>query len=284
MKPTLLAALAATAVALPQQQTSAMLRPRQAAGDSIQGGAIYSVPAGSSETITSISGVFRVPTPSAVTVGPTAGKKGILAFAIWIGIGGYAGYGSASQCSAAQGPVRAGLDIYYNGYSDSPMAPFAWYQSGASQDLGAFAYAGFALQVGDLVRITVTADGNNLDAVMENFKPGGANSTAGRTAAQRERPTYGLAESAGSALCRTEAAWVIEDHLTETEPSEPITLANFTDVVISEMTLTTSGGGGAGAVRAAKVININLPAQGGQLTDCAVQGTSELACKRVTGK
>lgn len=272
MRPTILAA------------ATAVLPLAAAAGESIQGGALYTVPSDSSDTITSISGTFRLPESSVPLVGPTSGHKGVYAFSIWIGIGGYQGYGSASACPADSGALRAGIDVYYDGFSGRPLTPFAWYQFGVASEKGAFAYAGFNSEPGDLIRITVeagTGTSGNLTAVVENF--GKVDSTEGREPVQREPPTYGIQGNVAGTLCRSEAGWIIEDHMTETEPAEPIVLANFTDVHFTEMRLQTSSGGGASAApaTAARLVNINLPEQGGQLTDCAAVGSSELRCRRV---
>ncbi|GAB1318575.1 hypothetical protein MFIFM68171_08785 [Madurella fahalii] len=245
--------------------------------ESIQGGALYTVPSGSSDTITSISGTFRVPEASIPLIGPTSGHEGIYGFSIWVGIGGYQGFGSASACPETSGALRAGIDVYYNGFSDRPMTPFAWYQFGLAGN-GAFAYAGFNLEAGDLIRITVNTEEGNLTAIVENY--GKVDSTAGRTPLQREPPTYGIQGDIASTLCRTEAGWIVQDHMTETEPAEPVVMANFTDITFTEMSFQTSSGA-SGAVTAAKPVNINLPEQGGQLTDCSTVNESEFRCRRV---
>ncbi|KXX81052.1 Aspergillopepsin-2 [Madurella mycetomatis] len=255
----------------------ALLRLATAA-ESIQGGALYTVPSDSSDTITSISGTFRVPDASIPLTGPTSGHQGIYGFSIWIGIGGYQGYGSASACPATSSALRAGIDVYYNGYSDRPMAPFAWYQFGIAGENGAFAYAGFNLEAGDLIRITVNAEDGNITTIVENY--GKVDSTAGRTPLQREPPTYGIQGYVASTLCRTEAAWIVQDHMTETEPAEPVVMANFTDITFTEMNLRTSSGV-SGVATVAEPVNINLPEQGGQLTDCSAVDGSEFRCRRV---
>jgi hypothetical protein len=200
MKPTLPLFFSATSA-------SAIL-PRQSASPSIQAGALFT----SSDQITSITGVFKVPNLSIPISGPHANRKGIYAFSIWIGIGGAPGYGVTTTCTGSSpGVLRAGIDMFYNGFDDRSMVPFAWYEGGPRSEIGpgtgAVGYAGFNVEGGDLVRITVTAEGNTLDAVMENF--GKVEATSGRTPVQRERPTYGLASSVGSSLCRGEAGWFV---------------------------------------------------------------------------
>lgn len=247
------------------------------AQESIQGGAIYNVPSGSSTTITSVSGTFRVPDASVPLIGPTSGHKGIYAFGIWVGIGGWAGSGSASSCPAGSGVLRAGIDVYYDGFSDVPMTPWAWYQYGVSNEAGAFAYAGFNLEAGDLIKITVSGVSSNITAIIENY--GKVTSTAGRQPIQRAPPTFGFQGSnVANTLCKTEAGWIVENHLTETNPPEPVVLANFTQVAFTELNLKTSAG--TVGAKAAKLVNINLANQGGKLTDCSTPSDSEVLCRR----
>ncbi|KAK4221584.1 Aspergillopepsin-2 [Podospora fimiseda] len=246
----------------------------------IQGGAIYNVPSGSSTTINTVSGTFKVPDASVPLIGPTSGHKGIYAFGIWVGIGGWAGSGSASSCPAGSGVLRAGIDVYYDGFSNVPMVPWAWYQYGVSTETGAFAYAGFNLEAGDLIKITVSGVSNNITAIIENY--GKVDSTVGRTPIQRAPPTYGFQGSnVANTLCKTEAGWIIENHLTETNPPEPVTMANFTQVAFTELDIRTSSGR-VGA-SAAKLVNINLADQGGKLTDCSTVSDSEVRCRRTVG-
>ncbi|KAK0626409.1 concanavalin A-like lectin/glucanase domain-containing protein [Immersiella caudata] len=263
MKPTTLL------LSLPLTSASAIL-PRQSASPSIQAGALFT----SSDQITSITGTFKVPHLSIPIAGPHANRKsGIYAFSIWIGIGGAPGYGVTTTCSgSAPGVLRAGIDLFYNGFDDRTMVPFAWYEGGPRSEIGpgtgAFGYAGFNVESGDLVRITVTAEGSSVDAVMENFGP--VEATSGRTPVQRERPTYGLGNNVGMGQ--------IEDHMTETEPSYPVVLSNFTQVDFKDLTVKTRSGNGN--VAGAKIVNIVLPDQGGKLTDCAAVGTDGLTCRR----
>ncbi|KAK3386877.1 concanavalin A-like lectin/glucanase domain-containing protein [Podospora didyma] len=272
MKTTIIAALAA---ALQLGTTAAEL----AASESVQAGALYTVPSGSSDTITSISGTFRVPDVSGLTSGPKAGKKGIFGFSIWIGIGGYSGPGSPSQCATSSAAMRAGVDVYWDGWEGSPMVPFAWYQYGVPEEKGQFAYAGFNIEAGDLIRVTTSAEGTNVTAIMENF--GNVKSTVGATAIQRMTPTFGVGENVGTTLCRTEAAWMVEDNLNEEDTPAPITMANFTDITFGEMSLKTKAGAAAAALTSAKVVNINVAEQGGQLTDCSALSPTEFRCRRV---
>ncbi|KAK3986086.1 Aspergillopepsin-2 [Cladorrhinum sp. PSN332] len=267
MKPTIFAALAA----LIQRVTSQ---------ESIQGGAIYNVPSGSSATVQSVSGTFKVPDASVPLIGPTSGHKGIYAFGIWVGIGGWAGGGSGSSCPAGSGVLRAGIDVYYDGFSNVPMVPWAWYQYGVSHEAGAFAYAGFNLEAGDLIKITVSGASNNITAIIENY--GKVESTAGRQPIQRAPPTYGFqGNNVANTLCKTEAGWIVENHMTETNPPEPVVMANFTQVAFRELSLRTNTGN-VGA-SAAKLVNINLPDQGGKLTDCSAVSDSEVRCRRTLG-
>ncbi|KAK0651706.1 concanavalin A-like lectin/glucanase domain-containing protein [Cercophora newfieldiana] len=248
---------------------------RQASSPSIQAGGILSLPG---DTITSVSGTFRVPHLSIPVSGPYASRKGIYAFSIWIGIGGSPAFGVTTSCAGDNpGILRAGIDVFYNGFDDKPMVPYAWYEGGPRSDLGAFGYAGFNVDSGDLVKITVTADGNSVDAVIENFGRD-VTTTAGKTPVQRDKPTYGLNERVGSSLCRSEAAWVVEDHMTETTPSLPVVLGNFTAVEFGELSVKSRSGGSVGS---AKVVDILLPDQGGRLTKCEAVGTNGLSCKRV---
>ena len=290
MKSTVIAALSAAlsysspAAALPPAGLveRRMMPSTRAEPESTHGGAIYSVASGSDDTITSVSAAFRIPDPFMPTMGPTANDtQAMYAFSIWVGIGGWQGYGSPSACPATSARIRAGVDLYWDGFMGSSLMPFAWYQFGTPEDKQAFAYAGFNVAAGDYVRITVKAQGNDVTALMENFGAG-VTSTAGKTPLQSAPPTYGLSEGLANTLCRSEAAWMLEDMLTETEPPEPVKLANFTDVTLGELSLTTSSGA-SGSATTAKVVNINLPAQGGQLTDCKAVDATQLRCHRTVG-
>ncbi|KAK4183262.1 Aspergillopepsin-2 [Podospora australis] len=251
---------------------------QQVTSQSIQGGALYSLPSGSSDTINTISGTFRVPDASVPIHGPTSGHKGIYAFGIWVGIGGWQGYGSASGCAAGTGVLRAGIDVYYDGFSDVPMVPWAWYQYGVSNEAGAFAYAGFNLEAGDLIKITVNGASNNVTAIIENY--GKVTSTQGRQPIQRAPPTYGFqGNNVANTLCRTEAGWIVENHMTETSPPEPVVLANFTEVAFGELDIKTSAGSATAAQ--AKLVDINIPEQGGKLTACSAPSGTEVRCRRV---
>ncbi|KAK3329208.1 concanavalin A-like lectin/glucanase domain-containing protein [Apodospora peruviana] len=252
---------------------------RATAQDSIQGGAIYSLPAGSSDTITTISGAFRVPDASIPLSGPTANHQGVYAFSIWVGIGGWNDfYGTASACPAGSGVLRAGIDVYYDGFEDVPMQPVAWYQYGVSHEGGNFAYAGFSSEPGDLIKITVSGVSSNVTAIIENY--GKVNTTVGNTPIQKMPPTFGFQGSeVAKTLCRSEAGWIVENGMSETVPPEPVVLANFTEVVFGELDVSTSSGA-KGSATTAKLVNINLPDQGGKLTDCSAPNASELRCRR----
>jgi len=269
----------AVAVAAAVSAASSPLAARQNS-DSIQGGVIYNAPSG--DAITSISGTFVVPTQSIPIQGPYANRaSGIYAFSVNIGIGGYPGFGSQTGCAASTGAIRAGIDVYYNAYDDQAMPAFAWYQYGVGSTAvangGAFAYAGFNVESGDLVRVTATAD-SSVSAVLENF--GKVSSTAGRSPVQKAEPTYGVGNTQAGSICRGEASWLVEDHTTETEPPLAKIMGNFTDIVFTDMTAKTKSGA-TFSVAGSKLVNINIKDQGGQITECAAAGAAELRCKRV---
>ncbi|KAK5662957.1 hypothetical protein OQA88_6369 [Cercophora sp. LCS_1] len=240
--------------------------------DSIQAGAIYTAPAG--ETITSVSGVFRVPELSVPLIGPYANRRGIYTFSIHIGIGTRKGYGVSSGCAASAGLIRAGIDVFYNAYADVSQ-PFGWYQYGVETDLGAFAYAGLNVAPGDLIKLTATADGSTVTAVTENY--GKVDTTAGKQPVQSMPPTYGVGNTASGSICRTEAGWLLEDHMTEEDASLPVIVGNFTDVVFSELTIRTSG---SAVITGSKLVDMEIEKQGGKLTSCGFEGEN-LRCKRV---
>ena len=277
MKTTTLAAIAAAASTAAGAPSSGVIRRQDSSGASIQAGGLLSFPG---DTVTSVSGAFHVPKLSIPVSGPHANRKGgIYAFSIYVGIGGSPGFGVTTGCTGElDGVIRAGIDVYYNGFDDNDMMPFAWYEAGQPTAGGGFGYAGFNLEAGDLIRLTASAEGNSLNATIENF--GKVESTAGRTPIQSDRPTYGINEAAAATVCRSEGGWIVQDHMTETEPSLPVILANFTNVDFQELSIKTKSGA-AGSATTAKLLNMVLPDQGGQLTECSATSATALSCKRV---
>ncbi|KAK1760993.1 Aspergillopepsin-2 [Echria macrotheca] len=274
-----------TAFVVPSHRQQRQQQQPSPSSLSIQAGAIFSAPA--NDSITSITGTFRVPTLSIPIQGPLSHRApGIYAFSLSVGIGGYPGPGSSSLCPPTSSALRAGIDVFYNGFADAPMAPYAWYQYGPASAQGAFAYAGFVVEDGDLVRVTVDVTGEKgVDVVMENFgKDDGK--AEGRTAGQKVPPTFGLGdvEALVGGLCRSEAAWVLEDHLDETGGTVPVAVGNFTEVVFGEMKVTTAAGGMiiGGDGKGVKVVDLEIGEQGGKLTECTA-GMGEVRCKRVPG-
>ena len=70
--------------------------------------------------------------------------------------------------------------------------------------------------------------------------------------------------------------------MTESEPSVPVIMPNFTSVEFREMGVKTKVGG-KGEVKGVKLVDVLLGDQGGRITECAVVGDDGLGCKRLSG-
>ncbi|KAK3359352.1 concanavalin A-like lectin/glucanase domain-containing protein [Lasiosphaeria hispida] len=288
MKTAIIAALAGALTAVPASAAPESLHHRgqmdqqrqRRAAESIQAGAVFSTV---SDDITSITGTFRVPDPFAPTAGPTSANadRATFAVSIYVSLGGLAGEASASACANTTSTLRAGVDVFWDGISGIVTAPFAWYQFGTPAENTAFGYAGFGVAGGDLVRITATAAGTgNPTILIENYGPD-AKVAAGATPRESAPPTYGVGDNLGASLCKSEASWIVEAYWLDEQPRVPVALANFTDVTFTELAVKTKSGK-TGDATGAKLVEINLAAQGGQLTKTAASAAS-LQVKRVLG-
>ncbi|KAH8887370.1 concanavalin A-like lectin/glucanase [Thozetella sp. PMI_491] len=216
--------------------------------------------------ISSVTGCFAVPTPEMPTSGPTGGNvAGLYGASFWLGIDG------VSSCTTAS--LRAGVDIFWDEGMQTAVAWWQWYPSPATD------FANFTVAPGEVVRISAQADGPNAGSVTVQNLGSGA-SHRGAFAARTATQTFA---GQSAALCQSEAAWVIEDFPLVDSPSFPVALVNFTSVTYGGISVQSANGVTSAGATGAQVSNINLQAQGGQLTDCRVGQNGEVQCARVVG-
>jgi hypothetical protein len=219
--------------------------------------------------ITSVSAIFAIPAAEMPTAGPTAGNSaGTYQASYWVGIDGV----TSASCGGVS--LRAGVDTFWDmGIRQTG----AWWEWFPAEGPVFFDVAGnFTLVQGDVVRITATAreDGTGGEVVVEKMDGVGCGSKVLSTA---RRGFEGM--SGKDKLCLGEAAVVIEDYALESRPEFLLPLANFTEVVFERIKVN-----GEGVDAGLEVFDINLEAQGGQLTDCEVGADgASVRCKRVVG-
>lgn len=255
-----------------------------ASTESTKGGANLALPSSnaSASTISSVHAVFRVPHAKPPTTGPTANNPvGVYAASFWVGIDS-AAQGTPSQ--SCGGALRAGIDVFWDGTVGGEQNPFAWYQfaapggtSGSSSSEKGFD-GGFAAAAGDVVRFTLSgAAAEEVVVLAENF---GANVSCADLGGAR--PVKSARQVVAGALCGREAAWAVEDFPLEGRPDIPVAFADFGSVAFSAAGVELAGGEEKG-VDGAQVLDVNLQAQGGKLTECEVVGGKKVQCKRVVG-
>ncbi|KAK3327600.1 concanavalin A-like lectin/glucanase domain-containing protein [Cercophora scortea] len=267
----------------------------QAAAESVQGGAIFTLPTNKS-TITSITGTFTIPHALVPTTGPTAnGSASTYAASFHLSIDGFPSSSSSSaQCNTGGAALRAGIDIFYDAAAGGEERPFAWYQYAPSSS--AVGFANFSAAPGDTLKFTLsistsTSSGAGAGAgagvvTVENFGPG-------RKATKPIQTATATVVGGGQALCGRQAGWVVEDFPLAGLPDFPVALADFGTVTFGALGVGLDSGKKVGEkefVAGTGLVDINLEAQGGRLTDCKlVRGgggggvTSQVRCARVVG-
>ncbi|KAI6378485.1 hypothetical protein MCOR25_002188 [Pyricularia grisea] len=210
----------------------------------------------SSSDITSVKGRFTVPNATQPTRGAIAGQDIEYGASFWVGIDGV-------NCTT--GTLRAGIDIFWSSRGDSYHA---WYQVSADSSKD-FLSGEIDVAPGDELRITATATGGNGTLVVNNRS---TNQTVERHLAPGEK------------LCRSEAAWLIEDFVLVQAVGAPIALVNFTEVAFDDMKTTMQCGSSGRAepvdLDQVKVMDVEVEEQGGKLTDCQMTGDDQMTCKR----
>ncbi|KAK4242234.1 concanavalin A-like lectin/glucanase domain-containing protein [Achaetomium macrosporum] len=242
--------------------------------ESTKGGAILTLDDGS--LISSVQGTFRVPPAEPPTSGPTANNPvGVYATSFWVGID--SARPPSPSNSPCGGSLRAGVDIFFDGTIGGPQSPFAWYQFAPGMGSAVGFDEGFSVAEGDLVRFTLNAGNGEVVVLAENF---GGNVTCVNTNGTQPIKSVRqvLSPSARGRLCRTEAAFLVEDFPLDGRPDVPVALANFTSVAFG--TRVTLGDGSVRDLAGAEVLDVRQLQQGGKLTSCEVAG-DKVKCARV---
>lgn len=210
----------------------------------------------SSSEITSVGGRFTVPRATQPTKGAIAGQDIEYGASFWVGIDGV-------NCTT--GTLRAGIDIFWSSRGESYHA---WYQVSADSSKD-FLAGEIDVAPGDELHVTATASGGNGTLVVNNRS---TNQTVERHLAPGEK------------LCRSEAAWLIEDFVLVQAIGAPVALVNFTDVTFGDMKTTMQCGSSERAepvnLDDVKVMDVEVEEQGGKLTDCQMTGVDQMTCKR----
>ncbi|KAL8346094.1 hypothetical protein RB598_000138 [Gaeumannomyces tritici] len=251
--------------ALKNFKLAAPATAERAERQSVVGGATVSA-----SKIASVTGTFRVPEARQPTRGPTRNNPITYGASFWVGIDGI------GSCTAAT--LRAGVDVFWDPEGTSYNA---WYQFADSRsvDFASPLNAG----PGDAVRVTANAGGSS-------------SSTNGTVSVTFENLSTGLQstqtlddDAAAGKLCRGQASWLVEDFVLEQSVGMPVPLADFDNVVFSDMAVTAAAGVTGGAtpskvdINTAVVVDMELERQGGKLTDCVLSGGAEVACRRIYG-
>ncbi|TLS20244.1 uncharacterized protein PpBr36_11494 [Pyricularia pennisetigena] len=210
----------------------------------------------SSSDIGSVAGRFTVPKATQPTKGDIAGQDIEYGASFWVGIDGV-------NCTT--GTLRAGIDIFWSSRGESYHA---WYQVSADSSKD-FLSGEMDVAPGDELHVTATATGGNGTLVVNNRS---TNQTVERHLAPGEK------------LCRSEAAWLVEDFVLVQAVGAPIALVNFTEVAFDGMKTTTgcasSGRAEPVSLDKVRVMDVVVEEQGGKLADCAMTGVDQMTCKR----
>lgn len=152
--------------------------------------------------VQSVTGTFTVPVPS--TDGSGAG---------WVGIDG-------NDCYT--GILQTGVNWYRDGANVTYVAWYEWFP--ASMEY----WTGFAVDGGDVIRATVTADGTRSGvALVENLTKG-TNISHAFTSSETLSP-----------LCQTDAEWIVEDYV---EDLAFVEFADFGTFTFTDASVVTAAG------------------------------------------
>lgn len=250
--------------------------------ESVQGGAVVLGAKGDGrqqqqkQRVGRASGTFSIPSAEMPTRGPTAGNEaGLYSASYWVGVDG-AGGGGEGECDGGGGAsLRAGVDTFWDGGLRSCNAWYQW-APGPAVD-----FADFAVGPGDVVRVTASAKGEGAGSVtVERLAGWGCNGNG--TVVEASASMEWSGREASSPLCLAEAAWVVEVFALAGLPDVPLALANFSAVTFEDVGAATVDGE-ALDLAGARILNIDLEAQGGRLTDCAMRRDASVRCERVVG-
>ncbi|CAG8949138.1 hypothetical protein HYFRA_00004760 [Hymenoscyphus fraxineus] len=185
---------------------------------------------------TSVTGTFTVPSPT------TAGSG-----SAWVGIDG-------DTCGTAI--LQTGIDWTRSGSRVTYDAWYEWYPDYA------YNFNGISLAAGNVVTVTVTANG----------KAGGTATIHNQSSGQTVTHTFSNEASLGS-LCEYNAEWIVEDF---DSGGSQVSFANFGTVSFTGASAVKSGQ--TVGVSGAQILDIR---QNSILTDCALSGSSGVTCRYV---
>jgi len=232
------------------------------AAESVRGGAALA-----GQLVGTAVGTFVIPSAEMPTEGPAGGNvAGLYTASYWVGIDG------ATEC-VGRASLRAGVDTFWDGGMRSYNAWYEWYPEPVVD------FANFTVGPGDVVRVTASAGGKGEGEVRMERLAG-----CGRDAAVLAEASMSWSgqEEEDEALCLAEAAWVVEDFSLASMPGVPVALANVTAVTLEAVGAATAEGENLD-LAGARILNINLEAQGGRLTDCGLEGDARVRCVRTVG-
>ncbi len=193
---------------------------------------------------TSVTGTFKVPTPSKPSGGSSSTEYSASA---WVGIDG-------DTCSTSI--LQTGIDFNIQGGRVTYDAWYEWFPDYA------YTFDGFDIAAGNVIRLTATAATKSSGSVLiENLSTGRSvtHSFSGQT----------------SPLCETNAEWIVEDF---EEGNSLVPFADFGTVTFTNAAVTQSGGTTLG-VSGATIIDLRQ--NGKVLTSCSTSGSSTVSCDYV---
>ncbi|KAK3373618.1 hypothetical protein B0T24DRAFT_720271 [Lasiosphaeria ovina] len=218
-----------------------------------------------------VAATFRVPSirePPKMPPGTPAGDTDS-ALAIWVGIDGL-----QLACAGAVW-LKGGVSLGWKGGKlEERPRPWITFMSpqGMTADNGLSPPAGdLNLDVGDLVRITVTSKAADTGAVFfENFKAG-ADYKVGDKPLHTAFYDFKQGMNGGRLLCRAEGNVMIEQSPLNgwIGPDKPRPLAGFDPIVFTDITVDTDSGNHQ-RLSTAHPRDINIGSQGGLIATCQI--------------